>query len=313
MNRSREDMTVENARALRWRPCASIVLAAASAAVLCGGCSVLDGPVLSPSGPISLAQRDLLFKAVAIMMIVIVPVFVMAAIFARRYRGTNRKARYTPNFDFYWPLEVVVWGVPAAIIVWLSLHLWHYTYQLDPYKEIDPGVKPLQVQAIAQDWKWLFVYPEQNIAVVNELAMPVNTPVSIAITSDTAMNSLVIPALGGQIYAMAGMQTRLNLLADKTGTFWGRNVQYSGRGFADQQFQTLAQPKADFDAWVEKVKQSAKALDAAAYEALAKPSQKVPVTYFSGVEPGLFDKIIAKYSHGDSDRMPRHSNTGAMD
>ena len=127
------------------------------------------------------------------------------------------------------------------------------------------------------------------------------------------MNSLVIPALGGQIYAMAGMQTRLNLLADKTGTFWGRNVQYSGRGFADQQFRTLAQPPADFDAWVEKVKQSRKALDATAYDALAKPSQKVPVTYFSGVEPGLFDKIIAKYSHGDSDRAPHHVNAGTTD
>lgn len=308
MNRSREDMTVKTARALPWESYVPVVIGIAVLTLLCGGCSVIDGPVLDPQGPISLAQRDLLFKAVAIMMIVIIPVFVMAAIFARRYRGTNRKARYTPNFEFYWPLEIVVWGVPAAIIVWLSLHLWHYTYKLDPYSEIDPAVKPLQVQAIAQDWKWLFVYPEQNIAVVNELAMPVNTPVSITITSDTAMNSLVIPALGGQIYAMAGMQTRLNLLADKAGTFWGRNVQYSGRGFADQQFQTHAMPKEAFDAWAEKAKQSGSPLDAAAYAALAKPSEKVPVTYFSGVEPGLFDKIIAKYSHGDSDRMPHHSN-----
>lgn len=281
----------------------SLAFAAFGAALL-SGCSVIDGPVLDPKGPIALAERDLLFKAVAIMMIVIVPVFVMAALFMWRYRGTNRSARYTPNLAYYWPAEVLVWGVPAAIIVWLGLHLWHNTYKLDPYNAIDPNAEQLEVHAIAQDWKWLFVYPEQNIAVVNELAMPLNTPVNIRITSDTVMNSLVIPALGGQIYAMAGMETRLNLLADKPGKFWGRNVQYSGTGFADQQFQTLATSKDDFDAWVEKAKQSGQALDAATYDTLAKPSENVPVTYYSGVEPGLFDKIIEKYSHGDSDRMP---------
>ena len=279
------------------------------AALLCSGCSVLDGPVLDPKGPIALAERNLLFKAIAIMMIVIIPVFLMAAFFTRRYRGTNRKARYTPSFDFYWPAEIIVWGVPAAIVAWLAVHLWINTYKLDPYTEIDPSVKPLQVQAIAQDWKWLFVYPEHDIAVVNELAMPVGTPVSITITSDTVMNSLVIPALGGQIYAMAGMQTRLNLLADEPGTFWGRNVQYSGTGFANQQFRTHAQSKEDFDAWLEKAKQSGKALDASAYEALAKPSEKVPVTYYSGVEPGLFDKIIAKYAHNDAMLMRSKAET----
>lgn len=278
----------------------------AAVGLIGAGCAVLDGPVLDPKGPIALAERDLLFKAVAIMMIVIVPVFVMAALFTWRYRGTNRKSRYTPNLGYYWPAEVLVWVVPAAIVVWLGMHLWHYTFKLDPYNQIDPSVSPLQVEAIAQDWKWLFVYPDQDIAVVNELAIPVNTPVSIRITSDTVMNSLVIPALGSQIYAMAGMQTRLNLLADQQGKFWGRNVQYSGKGFADQQFQTIATSQDEFDAWVEKARQSGNALDAKTYEALAKPSEKVPVTYYSGVESGLFDKIIAKYSHGDTDRMPGH-------
>ena len=298
-------MIVEYARSLPWKPRASVAIAVAGLCLLCAGCSVAEGPVLDPKGPIALTERDLLFRATAIMMIVIIPVFIMAAWFTVRYRGTNRKARYTPNFDFYWPAEIVVWSVPAAIVVWLAFHLWEYTYKLDPYTEIDPSVKPLQVQAIAQDWKWLFVYPEQNIAVVNELAVPVGRPVSIDITSDTVMNSLVIPALGGQIYAMAGMQTRLNLLADEEGTFWGRNVQYSGRGFADQQFQTHAMPQEAFDSWVQKAKDSSKALDAATYEVLAKPSQKVPVTYYSGVEPNLFECIIGKYSHGDADRMPR--------
>lgn len=291
-----ETQGVDVRRTLAYR---SLALPFVLVALLCGGCSVIDGPVLDPKGPIALAERNLLFKAIAIMMIVIIPVFLMAAFFTRHFRGTNRNARYTPNFDFYWPAEIVVWSIPAAIVIWLGVHLWANTYKLDPYTEIDPSVKPLQVQAIAQDWKWLFVYPEHDIAVVNELAMPVGTPVSITITSDTVMNSLVIPALGGQIYAMAGMQTRLNLLADETGTFWGRNVQYSGTGFANQQFQTHAQSKEDFDAWLEKAKQSGKALDAATYESLAKPSEKVPVTYYSGVEPNLFDSIIAKYAHND--------------
>ncbi|MEM9591690.1 MAG: ubiquinol oxidase subunit II [Pseudomonadota bacterium] len=297
-------MIVRHARALRWSSRFSAATAIAGLALLCAGCGVMEGPTLDPKGPIALSERNLLFKATAIMMIVIIPVFIMAAWFTIRYRGTNRKAKYTPNFDFYWPAEIVVWSVPAAIVIWLAFHLWEYTYKLDPYTQIDPSVKPLQVQAIAQDWKWLFVYPEHDIAVVNELAMPVDTPVSIEITSDTVMNSLVIPKLGGQIYAMAGMQTRLNLVADEQGTFWGRNVQYSGRGFADQQFQTHAMSKDDFDAWIEKVKQSNEALDAATYETLAKPSQKVPVTYYSPVEPNLFDCIIGKYSHGDADRMP---------
>lgn len=262
-------------------------------------CGAVTNPVLEPKGPIAHAQRQLLFDAVAIMMIVIVPVFIMAALFTWWYRGTNRNARYMPNLAYYWPAEILIWGVPAGIIFWLSFHLWDGTHRLDPYKGIDPGVAPLQVEAVAQDWKWLFIYPEQNIAVVNELVFPSGRPLAFRITSDTVMNSFVIPALGGQIYAMAGMQTRLHLLADEPGEFWGRNVQYSGRGFADQQFRAIATAtEDDFDAWVAKVRASSEALDAAAYEELAKPSTKVPVTYYSGVEPNLFDTIIEKWRDG---------------
>jgi cytochrome o ubiquinol oxidase subunit 2 len=273
-------------------------------ALLCGGCGALSSPDLDPSGMVTFAERDLLFKAVAIMMIVIVPVFIMAALFTWYYRGTNRKARYTPNLAYYWPVEILVWGVPAAIIVWLGFHLWGNTHRLDPYKPIDTSVAPLEVEAIAQDWKWLFIYPGQQIAVVNELVFPVDKPLSIKITSDTVMNSFMIPALGGQIYAMAGMQTRLHLMADKPGKFYGRNVQYSGSGFANQQFHAIATSEEDFDAWVAKVKSGSGTLDASTYEELAKPSQKVPVTYYSGVEPNLFDKIIAKWRAGDITDAP---------
>jgi cytochrome o ubiquinol oxidase subunit 2 len=276
-----------------------MVAAASCLMLLSTDCGALADPVLDPKGPIALAQRQLLFDAVAIMMIVIIPVFIMAALFIWRYRGTNRNARYTPNLAYYWPAEILIWGVPAGIILWLSFHLWDGTHKLDPYKAVDPSVAPLQVEAVAQDWKWLFIYPEQNIAVVNELVFPSGRPLAIRITSDTVMNSFIIPGLGGQIYAMAGMQTKLHLLADEPGEFWGRNVQYSGRGFADQQFRAIATSTGDdFDAWIAKVKTSLDTLDATTYEQLAKPSVKVPVTYYSAVEPNLFDKIIAKWRDG---------------
>jgi cytochrome o ubiquinol oxidase subunit II len=275
------------------------VLAALGMTLLCGGCGVLTSTDLNPKGPIAWSERRLLFDAFSTMMIVLVPVFVMAVLFTWRYRGTNKKARYSPNIAYYWPAEILVWCVPAAMIVWLGFHIWDGTHRLDPYKPIASQVAPLDVEVVAEDWKWLFIYPKQNIAVVNQLAFPTGTPLSLRITSDTVMNAFIIPALGGQIYAMAGMQTRLHLLAKKPGTFWGRNVQYSGGDFADQEFHAVSMSNADFDAWVAKAKRSPKTLDAATYKAFAKPSSKVPVTYYSSVEPNLFDSIIAKYTHGE--------------
>jgi cytochrome o ubiquinol oxidase subunit 2 len=273
--------------------------AALLAVLMLGGCSLIRAPVIDPGGPIALAERDLLLTAALIMLIVIVPVFIMAALFSWRYRASGGKGHYAPNWTYSGRIDAVVWLVPAAIVVTLGIVLWGATHRLDPYKQIDPGVAPLEVQVVAQDWKWLFIYPEQQIAAVNELVFPAGTPLSLKITSDTVMNSLYIPALSGQIYAMAGMQTRLHLLADEPGQFMGRNSQYSGRGFAQQFFQAIALSKQDFDAWVAKVKQSTDQLDAGAYHALAAPSVAHPVTYYSAVEPNLFDTIVAKYApHG---------------
>lgn len=263
----------------------------------CSACGLLTSPDLDPSGPIALSARELLFDAVSIMMVVIIPVFAMTAVFVWRYRGTNLKARYSPNLSYYGPAELVVWAVPAVIIVWLGIHLSAGTHKLDPYKAIDPGVKPLQVEAVAQDWKWLFIYPELNIAVVNELVFPAGTPLAIKITSDTVMNSFVIPALGGQIYAMAGMQTRLHLLADKPGRFMGRNVQSAASPISSSM--PSPQPAPRNSKLVAKVKTSPNVLHAEAYERLAKPSAKVPVTYYAKVSTNLFDAIIAKWHHGD--------------
>jgi cytochrome o ubiquinol oxidase subunit 2 len=199
-------------------------------------------------------------------------------------------------------MDSLVWLVPAALVLAIGTMVWESTHKLDPYKPIEAEQPPLEVQVVAQDWKWLFLYPEQGIAVVNELAFPSGRPLSLKITSDTVMNSFLIPALGGQIYAMAGMESRVHLLADEPGTFRGRNMQYSGTGFANQFFDAHAMSEQDFEAWVAKAGQASERLDAAAYEELAKPGQLHPVTYYASFEPDLFATIIARYGPHTRDR-----------
>ena len=273
------------------------VAAVCGLAALTAGCGGDAIPIANPKGPVGLAERDILFRAFLIMLVVIIPVFAMAFWFAWRYRATNKQARYEPDWMSN-RIDAVAWIVPSVIVIAIAYHVWTSTHALDPYKPLETAGKPLEVQVVAQDWKWLFIYPEQGIATVNEIAFPSGAPLTLRITSDTVMNALIIPALGGQIYAMAGMQTQLNLLADEPGTFVGRNTQYSGDGFADQHFTARALSEADFEAWVAAAKQAGDALDATAYTALAKPSSKHPVTYYSSVEPDLFVSIIEKYDHG---------------
>ncbi|MGA7489076.1 MAG: ubiquinol oxidase subunit II [Xanthobacteraceae bacterium] len=277
-------------------------------ALLSGGCGLIRAPVVDPKGPIALAERDLMVTAFLLMLVVLIPVFIMAFLFARRYRASNRNARYSPDWSYSAGMDAVIWLVPALIVTALGVLLWSNVHKLDPYRAIDPTVRPLEVEVVAQDWKWLFIYPEQGIAVVNQLVFPSGTPLSLKITSDTVMNSFYVPALGSQIYAMAGMQTRLHLLADAPGRFMGRNSQYSGAGFADQHFEAIATSPQDFDAWVAMVKGSPNQLDTAAYRSLAAPSRGHPVTYYSAVAPDLFDSIIAKYSHG-----PAHMRRSAAE
>ena len=252
--------------------------------------------VLNPKGPIADAERGLLFDAFTVMMIVIVPVIVLAFVFAWRYRASNQNARYEPKWDYSAKVDAIVWLVPALIVIAVAVLLWRSTHKLDPYREIASQQRPVDIQVVGQDWKWLFIYPEQGIATVNQMAIPTGRPISLRITSDTVMNSFYVPALAGQIYAMAGMQTRLQMLADQPGKFVGRNTQYSGGGFSDQYFEVLATPQAEFDAWVAKAKQSPDKLDAATYARLAQKSRNNPVVYYSTVEPRLFDSIIEKFA-----------------
>lgn len=277
-----------------------------AAASLLGGCGLNTAPILDPKGPITLAERDLLFTAFGLMLIVVIPVFLMAFLFVWRYRASCRNPSYAPDWSYSGKIDAVVWLVPALIVLAIGTLVWDRTHQLDPYKPLDAAVAPLEVQVVAQDWKWLFIYPEQKIAVVNQLAFPSGTPLSLRITSDTVMNSFYIPALGGQIYAMAGMQSRLHLMADAPGRFLGRNTQYSGKGFPDQHFEAIAMTRPEFDAWVATARQAPGALDATAYSALAKQTKRHPVTYYSSVEPNLFDAVLGKYCQdvcrpGDSD------------
>jgi len=280
---------------LRWAVIAGLGL-------LAGGCD--RAVVLNPKGPIADAERGLLFDAFTVMMLVIVPIIVMAFLFAWRYRASNRDARYEPTWAYSAKVDAVVWLIPALIVIAVGVLVWRSTHKLDPYREIASQQPPLDIQVVGQDWKWLFIYPEQGIAVVNQMAIPTGRPISLRITSDTVMNSFYVPALAGQIYAMAGMQTRLQMLADQPGKFVGRNTQYSGGGFSDQHFEVLATSQADFDAWAAEAKQSPDKLDAATYARLAQKSRNNPVAYYSTVEPRLFDSIIEKFAgphaHGGS-------------
>jgi cytochrome o ubiquinol oxidase subunit 2 len=261
-------------------------------ALLAGGCD--RAVILNPKGPIADAERGLLFDAVVVMMLVVVPVIVMAFLFAWRYRA-GRSARYEPNWDSSARIDAIVWLVPALIVVAVAVLVWRSTHKLDPYRPIASTAPPLDIQVVAQDWKWLFIYPEQGVASVNQMAIPAGRPISLRITSDTVMNSFYVPALAGQIYAMAGMQTRLQMLADVPGKFVGRNTQYSGGGFSEQYFEVVATTQADFDAWIARARQSTDRLDPQAYARLAAKSRRNPVVYYSAVEPRLFESIIEKY------------------
>lgn len=266
--------------------------AALGAALMLGGCQ-LD--VLDPMGSIGQQEKSLIILSTWLMLIVVVPVITLTLVFAWRYRATNTNATYTPDWAHSRPVETVVWAVPIAIIAVLAVITWKTTHDLDPYRPLTSDRKPVVIDVVALDWKWMFIYPAQGIATVNEIAFPVNTPVEFHITSDSVMNSFFIPRLGSQIFAMAGMETALHLIADHPGKYFGESAHFSGAGFSDMHFNAIATTDAGFEAWVDKVRHSGRSLDDADYSSIAAPSEKVPPTYFATVQHGLFDQIIAKY------------------
>jgi cytochrome o ubiquinol oxidase subunit II len=275
------------------------------------GCSNIQ--LLQPKGPIGESELFVIGVALALMLIVVIPVFVMALWFPRRYKASAPKGDYDPKWSHSARIDLVVWTIPAVIVVALGILAWKETHRLDPFRPIDSTVAPISIEAVSLDWKWLFIYPEQNIATVNQLVFPANVPVSFTITSDTVMTSFFIPQLGSQIYAMAGRQSRLHLLADEPGVYVGQNQQFSGRGFSDMNFKVKVTSRKQFEAWIQKTRQSPDKLDLARYEALRKPSVASPVTSFSWVGHGLFDDIVNRYSATSRQPGSLQAATGTLE
>ncbi len=251
--------------------------------------------ILSPAGSIAQQQRDLMQFATILAIVVILPVFVLTFFIVWRFRDTNVKAKYRPNWDSNVKLEATWWAIPCIIIAILAVVTWQSSHALDPYKPIASSKKPLTVQVIALNWKWLFIYPEQNIATVNYLQIPEDTPVEFQITSDGPMNSFWIPQLGGQVYAMAGMSTKLHLIADQPGTFTGSSANLSGKGFSGMTFKAVASTNSEFNDWVKQAWQSPSRLTSSSFEELSKPSQNNPVAIYSGRDASIYDTVIDKY------------------
>jgi cytochrome o ubiquinol oxidase subunit 2 len=270
--------------------------------LLLSGCNMT---LLDPKGQVGLDERNLIITATLLMLLVVVPVIVMTFLFAWKYRASNTDAVYTPKWSHSTKIEIAVWAVPVLIIIALGYVTYKSTHALDPYKPLESDVKPITIEVVALDWKWMFIYPEQGIATVNKIVFPAHTPINFKITSDSVMNSFFIPALGGQIYAMAGMQTKLHLIANQNAEMDGISANYSGAGFTGMKFKAIATSQEDFDAWVSEVKKAPKQLEKAEYEALSKPSQNNPVELYSSVTPNLFQIIVDKYE-GMNPGKPMH-------
>ncbi|WP_339109477.1 ubiquinol oxidase subunit II [Thioclava sp. GXIMD4216] len=266
-----------------------MLLAAASLA----GCQY---EVLAPSGWVAVQERNLLLISTVLMLLIIVPVIVMTVYFPWKYRhDRDDTSDYEPEWAHSTKLEVIVWGAPIIIVAILGVFLAIYTYRLDPYRPLDHTENmgaPVEVEAVSLDWKWLFIYPEQGVASVNELVIPEGRPINMKLSGSTVMNTFWVPALTGMVYSMAGMETQLHFIADTTGDFQSRSAHYSGPGFSKMTFTTHSVTDADFDAWVEKAKAQGQPLTRASYLQLEQPSIAAPISYYNSVEDNLFNRIV---------------------
>src|SRR5258706_15526514 len=254
-----------------------------------GGCT--EG-VLDPKGPIALAERQILFNALGIMLAIVIPVILATLGVAFWFRASNERARYRPNFAYSGRLEMLVWSIPAMTVLLVGGVAWVGAHDLDPRRPIASEAKPINVQVVSLDWKWLFIYPEEGIATVNQLTIPVGTPVNFQLTSSGVMNSFFVPQLGSQIYTMAGMVTHLQLQADHPGSYRGLSANFSGNGFADMRFSVTAVSAEDFARWVDAARNAGPVLDAKAYAELAKPSAAVAPLTYRAVVPDLFNVAL---------------------
>jgi cytochrome o ubiquinol oxidase subunit II len=255
-----------------------------------GGCN--EG-VLDPKGPISVAERQILFNSLGIMLAIVIPTILATFGVAYWFRSSNEHARYQPEFRYSGRLEVLVWAIPAMTVLLVGGVAWVGAHDLDPRKAISAAAKPVTVQVVSLDWKWLFIYPEQGIASVNHLVVPAGTPISFDLTSSGVMNSFFVPQLGSQIYTMSGMVTHLQLQADHPGSYRGLSAQFSGDGFADMRFVVDAVPDQQFQQWVASTHDKGATLDTQSYEDLAKPSEAVAPFTYGALSPDLFNSIMS--------------------
>jgi cytochrome o ubiquinol oxidase subunit II len=265
--------------------------------LLLSGCDLV---VMSPSGDIAAQQRDLIIISTVLMLLIIVPVMILTVVFAWRYRQNNTSAPYDPDWDHSTQLELVIWAVPLLIIICLGAVTWMSTHLLDPYRPldrigenrpVDANQRPLEVNVVALDWKWLFIYPEYGIASVNEMAAPVDRPIQFRLTSSSVMNSFYVPAMAGMIYAMPGMETKLHAVINNPGDYEGFSANYSGHGFSHMRFRFHGVDDAGFDQWIEKVRADGGELQRENYLELERPSENNPVQYFAQIDPLLFDAV----------------------
>lgn len=266
--------------------------------VFLAGCE--NQVLLSPKGEVGLAERDLIYFATGLMLLVVIPVIGMTLYFAWKYRATNEKAEYLPDWHHSNKIELAVWLIPVFIIVVLGSVTWIATHKLDPYRPLVSDAKPINVEVVALDWKWLFIYPDLGVASVNEMAMPVDVPVNFTLTSSSIMNSFFIPALGSQVYSMPSMQTKLHLIANHEGVFDGISANYSGQGFAQMRFKAHSFDQAGFDKWVADAKASGQDLSRERYASLVQPSEKAPVQHFAYTDKALFHNIVNRCWDGKS-------------
>jgi cytochrome o ubiquinol oxidase subunit II len=251
--------------------------------------------LFNPKGTIAHNQHSLMMLVAGIMLIIAIPSLTLLFYTAWKYRESNTKAVHDPDHHHGKLLDVIMWGLPIVFAVVLSTIMWGATHTLQPQKLIAAKAKPLTIQVISTRWKWIFIYPEQNIATVNFVQIPVNTPVQFELTADeTPMSSFWIPNLGGQLYAMTGMVNHLNLMADTPGDYAGSSAEINGAGFAEMKFTARASSRDQFDFWVQSVKQSP-VLNNAEYERLVKPSENNPPAFYSAAPSGLYDKVLMKY------------------
>jgi len=273
-------------RAMRpWR-----VAAIAAGLLPLAGCAPA---VLDPQGPVGAQEKIILLDSVGIMLVVVIPTIIATLAFAFWYRASNPKARRLPDFEYSGRIEMVVWSIPVLVIIFLGGLAWVSSHDLDPAKPLASPNKPLEVQVVSLDWKWLFIYPQQGIASVNSLTIPAGVPVHFTLTSASVMNTFFVPQLGGMIYTMNGMADQLNLQADHPGTYYGESGHYSGDGFSDMNFKVNAVSPQDFAAWAQKTHGAGPTLDGAAYQTLAKQSTKVAPFTYGAADPNLFQAIVS--------------------